>query len=97
MKEDKKKFIEALGAAIADVNEETSKYYFDGIQCLKYVEEEDGEEYIYAVYNRAEGLEKRVCITADSVESILKDFANNIESANWITSYDRRYRRFDEK
>lgn len=90
----KKMFVESLGKMIAEYSEATESGLFERIRSLQYVKER-GEEYVYALYD--EGLEKRICITADSEEAVLIDFANNISTAEWFTSADPRYRDFSQK
>lgn len=89
--ENKKIFVENLGKLIADYNKTSGSNHFDGILQMKYVKE-GGEEFLYACYE--ENLEKRVCITADSVEGILLDFVKQMSTAEWLKSYDKRYRKF---
>lgn len=89
--ENKKIFVENLGKLIADYNKTSGSNHFDGIIQMKYVKE-GNEEFLYACYE--EKIEKRVCITADSVEGILSDFVKQIDSAEWLSSSDKRYRKF---
>lgn len=89
---DKEMFVSAIGNTIVAFNKATRKEYFDGLKDLKYVNSENGEEYIYAVFG--ENMQKRVCITADSVEATLTDFAVNIGSAPWIHAGDPRFKNF---
>ena len=89
---EKKLFIEMLGNFISEFNKITGKGTFDQVKKLEYVKE-GGEEFIYALFE--EGMQKRVNITADSEESVLSDFANNIRSATWLSKSDCRYRKFN--
>ena len=88
---DKEMFVEILGNTIVAFNKANRKEYFDGLKGLKYVNE-NGEEYVYAVFG--ENMQKRVCITADSVEAALSDFAVNIGSAPWLHAGDPRFKNF---
>ena len=56
--------------------------YFADIKNLIYVQESDGEEYLYCNYESFS--QKRIRISGDSEYGILMDFFNCIEHADWI-------------
>ena len=51
---------------------------FEGLKNLVYVQDNDGEEYLYVNYNTRYA-QKRICVTADSEWAMMKDFMNNID------------------
>lgn len=85
---EKKAFIESLGKMLAEFNTDHKAAYFSDVKRLDYVEQ-DSEEFLYITCK--EGLQKRVCITCDSIEAIMQDFVMKTEKASWLAKTDSRY------
>ena len=76
MKEDKTLFVEKLNELISYTHK------WSDIDRLVYIQDEHGEEWVYAQYNN--GCQRRVCVSADSCSGILVDFSTRIDSAEWV-------------
>ena len=84
MRENKSDFVKGLESLVKTAEE------YSGIARLDYVPEY-GSEYLYVSYKN--GSQKRINISGNSCGGILRDFSNNINTASYLTSDDKRYRK----